>query len=131
MNAEHAAPFQGSINKALSVTEEMMQFGQGNLEAVLKSNQILAKGIQEFVNGQAEIGRVMMEAAMGAFTSFGKIKSAKDVIDIQAGLLRTATQRAMESQSQISAKSLQLVEKAYEPIKARVELVADKLTLAA
>jgi hypothetical protein len=45
--------------------------------------------------------------------------------------LRTATQRAVESQSQISAKSLQLVEQAYEPIKARVELVADKLTLAA
>jgi phasin family protein len=105
----------------------MIAFGQGNVEALLKSGQIWAAGVQDLSKQLAATVQANLDETMGSFKAFSGVKSVKDAIDLQATFARTAMEKAMAETGRMTDASLKLAEQAMAPITARVTLAVETM----
>jgi phasin family protein len=105
----------------------MIAFGQGNVEALVKSGQIWAAGVQDLSKQLAATVQANLDETMGSFKAFSGVKSVKDAIDLQATFARTAMEKAMAETGRMTDASLKLAEQAMAPITARVTLAVETM----
>lgn len=117
---------KASMDKAVKSAEEMVSFGQGNVEALVKSGQIWAAGVQDLQKAMAATAQSQLEAAMGTFKALSGVKSLKEAMDLQTTLARSSLESAMTETSKITDASMKLAEQAMAPITARVTLAVEK-----
>ena len=120
------ASLRDGMQKAMKSAEDMVAFSQGNFEAMAKSSQILATGVQDLTQSFAAAARASMDDAMGLFKALSGVKSFKDAVDLQTTLVRSTLERAVSQTSQITDSSVKLSEQAFAPIGARFSLAAEK-----
>jgi len=120
-----------NMEKAMKTAEEFMSFGQGNVEAVLKSGQIWAEGVQEFGKTFAATAQAQLEHSMNTWKALAGVKSLKEVMDLQTNLARGAVEAAVAETGKLTDASMKLAEQALAPITARVTLAVEKFGRAA
>ncbi|WP_158746431.1 phasin family protein [Acidisphaera sp. L21] len=120
------ATMRDGMQKAMKSAEEMFSFGQGNLEAVAKSSQILATGMQTMTQNFAAVAKASMDETMSMFKAMSGVKSIKDVMDLQTSLIRSTMEKAVSQTGQITDTSMKLSEQVFAPITARMTLAAEK-----
>ncbi len=125
------AKMQEGVAKAMKTAEEMVAFGQGNMEAFAKSGQIWAAGIQELQKQMAATAQASFEGAVATFKAMSAAKSLKDAFDLQASLARGTIEKTLAESGKITDASLKLTEQALAPITARVTLAVEKFAKAA
>ena len=125
------ASMRDGMQKALRTAEDLYAFTQGNVEAVTRSSQILATGVQDMGQTMAATARASMDETMSAFKAMASVKSFKEAMDLQTGLFRAALERAVSQTSHLTDSSLKLAEQACAPIGARLSLAAQKFGRAA
>lgn len=125
------AKLKEGMEKAMKTAEELVTFGQGNIEAITKSGQIWATGVQDLSKHLAATAQASLEETMSLFKSLGTVKSMKEAIDLQSSLARTALEKAMAESGKLTDASLKLTEQALAPITARVNLAVEKFGKAA
>ena len=118
------ATMRDGMQKAMKTAEELLAFTQGNIEAVTRSSQILATGVQDMGQTVAATARASMDETMSAFKAMASVKSFKDAMDLQTGLFRAMLERTVSQTSQLTDSSLKLSEQAFAPITARLSLAA-------
>ena len=74
-----------------------MAFGQGNLEAFVKSGQIWAAGVQDLQKQIAATAQARSRRRMSTFKAMTGVKSLKDAFDLQASLARPRWRRRWPS----------------------------------
>lgn len=116
------------MEKAMKTAEEMVTFGQGNIEAFTKSSQIWASGVQDLSKQVAATAQASLEETMNLFKSLGTVKSLKEAIDLQSSLTRSSLEKAMAESGKLTDASLKLTEQAFAPITARVNLAVEKFS---
>jgi len=119
------AKLQETAGQAMRKAEEMVRFGQGNIEAMTKSTQIWAAGVQDLSQQVAASFQTGFQEAMGAFKALATVKSLKQAIDLQSGFGRSALERAVSEQERLTAASIKLAESALAPITERARLAGD------
>ncbi len=102
--------------------EQLVDFGQGNVEALVKSSQIFATGLQDLGKLMAASAQATMDDAMSAFRALTAVRSLKDAADLQASLARSAMEKALTQSSQVAETSFKVAEQAFAPISSRVSL---------
>jgi phasin family protein len=117
---------KANMDKAIKSAEELVSFSQGNLEAVVKSGQIWAAGVQDFSKFFAAAAQAQMDETMATFKAFTSVKSLKEAIDLQQAAARSAVEKAVTEASKITDASVKLTEQALAPIAARVTLAVEK-----
>jgi phasin family protein len=122
---------QANMDKAMKTAEEFISFGQGNVEAVMKSGQIWAAGVQEFGKTFASLAQAQMDHTVATWKALAGVKSLKDAVDLQTSLARTSIEAAMNETGKLTDASLKLAEQAAAPITARVTLAVEKFGRAA
>ncbi len=122
------ATMREGMQKAMKTAEELVAFNQGNLEAVTKSSQILATGLQDLTQTFAASARASMEEAMSTFKAMSTVKSVKEAMDLQSKLLRSAMEKAVSQTSHVTDTSMKLSEQVMAPISARFSLAAEKFS---
>ncbi len=122
------AQLKEGMEKAMKTAEEMVSFSQGNLEAVMKSGQIWAAGVQDIGKHLAAHAQSTMEATMAAMKAMASVKSVKDAFDLQAHYARQSMETAMTETGKITDASFKLAEQAIAPITARVTLAVEKFS---
>ena len=125
------ATMRDGVQKAIKTAEEVFAFTQGNVEAVTRSSQILATGVQDIGQAVAATAKASMDDTMSVFKAFASVRSIKDAMDLQTGLFRTAMERAVSQTSHLTDSSLKLSEQVFAPIGARLSLAAEKFGRAA
>jgi uncharacterized protein (DUF1697 family) len=65
--AETQAKVKQGMEKAMKTAEEMMVFSQGNLEAMVKSGQIWAAGVQDIGKQMAATAQASFDETLSAF----------------------------------------------------------------
>ena len=120
-----------NMGKAMKTAEEVMSFGQGNVEAVLKSGQIWAEGVQAFGKSFAATAQAQLDHTMNTWKALAGVKSLKEAIDLQSNLARGAVETAVTEASKLTDASMKLAEQALAPITARVTLAVEKFGRAA
>lgn len=106
----------------MQTAEQIVSFGQGNVEALVKSSQILATGMQDIGKLMAAGAQATMEDAMSAFRAMTSIRSLKDAADLQAKLTQAAVEKALTQSGQVAETSFKLAEQAFAPIGSRLSL---------
>ena len=120
------ATMRDGLQKAMKTAEEMFSFNQGNVEALTRSSQIFATGMQDISQAMAATMRASLDDTMGVFKALTTVKSVKEAMDLQSGLLRSALERAVSQTSALTDSTMKLSEQALAPITARVTLATEK-----
>jgi len=124
------AKMKEGVEKAMKTAEEFVTFGQGNVEAFLKSGQIWAAGMQDLQKQMAASAQASFEETVATFKAMAAAKSLKDAFDLQASLARGSIEKTLAESGKLTDASLKLTEQALAPITARVTLAVEKLAKA-
>ena len=125
------AKMKEGVEKAMKTAEEFVTFGQGNLEAFVKSGQIWAAGVQDLQKQMAATAQASFEETVATFKAMASSKSLKDAFDLQTSVARGAIEKTLAESGKMTDASLKLTEQALAPITARVTLAVEKFSKAA
>lgn len=114
----------------MKTTEQFISFGQGNVEALVKTSQIVATGLQELTKQIAANAQATMDEAMSTMRAMTTVRSVKEAMDLQASLARSTLEKAVSQTGQITETSFKLAEQAMEPIAHRVTLAVESFKAA-
>lgn len=129
--SETGAKVKQGMEKVMKTAEELMAFSQGNVEAIMRSGQIWAAGVQDLSKQLAATAQASLDETMATFKALGSVKSLTDAIDLQAGLARATLEKTLSESGKFTDASLKLTEQALAPITARVTLAVEKFTKSA
>jgi phasin family protein len=129
--AETQAKVKAGMEKAMKTAEEMVAFGQGNVEALVKSGQIWATGMQDLGKQMAANAQASFEETMATFKAFSSVKSLKDAFDLQANLARSTMEKTLAESGKLTDASMKLTEQTLAPITARMSMAVEKFAKSA
>jgi len=114
------------MEKVMRGAEDMMAFGQGNMEAFVKSGQIWAAGVQDLGKQVAATAQTSMEETMATLKQLATMRSIKDAFELQASFARASMEKAMAETGKLTDASFKLAEQAVAPLTARVTIAVEK-----
>jgi len=129
--SETQAKVKEGMEKAMRTAEDLVSFSQGNLEAMLRSGQIWAAGMQDLSKQVAATAQASFEETMSTFKAMTSVKSLKDAMDLQASLARATMEKTLAESGKLTDASFKLTEQAIAPITARVTLAVEKFAKSA
>jgi phasin family protein len=106
-------------------TEDLVAFGQANLEAFVKSGQIWSAGVQELTKQIATSAKASFEESVSTFKAISTAKSVKEAIDLQSTFAKSALEKAMAESNKLTDASIKLTEQTLAPITARVTVAVE------
>jgi phasin family protein len=118
-------PVKQNMEKVVKTAEEFVAFGQGNVEAFVKSGQIWAAGVQDLSKQAAATAQAQFDETMSAFKAMTSLKSVKDLFELQGTFARSAMEKTMSESGKLTEASLKLTEQALAPIAARVTIAVE------
>ncbi len=115
-----------NMEKAMKTAEDMVTFGQGNMEAFVKAGQIWAAGVQDLSKQMAATAQAQMDQTVATFKALAGVKSFKEAVDLQSTLARSTVEKAVAETGKLTDASMKLAEQTFAPITARVTLAVEK-----
>lgn len=125
------AQMEKGMDQAMKTVEEFVTFGRGNVEAMMKSGQIWATGLQDLGKQVAATAQAQFEGTVSAFKALAGAKSMKDAFEMQATFARTTFEKTLAESGRLTESSIKLTEQALAPVTARVSLAVEKFSAAA
>jgi phasin family protein len=120
------AEVKANMEKAMKTAEELVTFGQGNIEAVVKAGQIWTSGVQDLGKHVAASAQAQLDQTVATWKALAAAKSLKDALEVQTGFARTSMEKAVAETGRLTDASLRLAEQTMAPITARVTLAMEK-----
>lgn len=122
---------KAAITKGQKFVEEMNDFAKGNVEAVVESSRITAKGFESMGQDVADYSRRSFESATAAFKSMASIKSPTELFKMQGDFMRTSFDAMVAETSKSTEAMLKLAGEAVQPISNRFAVAVEKVKTAA
>ena len=120
------------IERNTRLAEELTELSKGNIEAVVASTKVAAKGLETIGQEVAEYSRKSFEDASAALKGFAEVKSATDFFRLQSEFARTQFDGLVAESSRLSETVLKLAGDVAEPLTSRYAVAAERVkTLAA
>lgn len=119
------------MEKVVKTAEEFVAFGQGNVEAIVKSSQIWVAGVQDLSKQVAATAQAQFDETMSTFKAMSSVKSLKDMFELQSTYAKAAMEKTMSESGKLTDASLKLTEQALAPITARVTTAVESFSKAA
>ncbi|WP_082731727.1 MULTISPECIES: phasin family protein [unclassified Sphingomonas] len=120
-----------AMEKNAKLVEEMNELAKGNVEAVVESTRIAAKGMETLGQEAAEFSRKSFEQASAMMKSLAAAKSPTEFMKVQSDFFRTSFDTYVAEASKHTEAMLKLAGDAAQPISSRVAVAAEKIKVAA
>ncbi len=121
-----SAEVKASMDKAIKTAEEFVSFSQGNLEALVKSSQIWAAGVQDLGKQLAASAQAQVDQTMATWKALASVKSLKEAMELQSSLARSSVEKAVAETGKLTDASMKLAEQTFAPLTARMSLAAER-----
>ena len=131
MFAEANERAKGAMEKGAKSFEDMNEFAKGNVEAVVESARIYAKGLETLGQDAAAFAKKSFEDATAAFKTLSTVKSPTEFLKLQSDYARTSFDALVAETSRSTEKMVKLASEVAQPISNRVALAAEKMKVAA
>jgi hypothetical protein len=115
-----------AMEKAMKAAEDIVTFGQGNIEAAMKSGQIFAAGLQDIGKQVAASTQAQIDQTMAAVKAITQAKSFKEAVDLQSSHARSTVEKVVAETGKLTDASLKLAEQTMAPLTARVTLAFER-----
>lgn len=122
---------KAAVEKSTALVAEANEFAKGNLEAVVESGKIAAKGFESLGQDAAEYSRKSFETATAALKSMSAVKSPTELFKLQGDFFRTSFDSYVAEASKGTEALIKLASDASQPLSNRVAVAAEKVKLAA
>ncbi|MBY0300719.1 MAG: phasin family protein [Sphingomonas ginsenosidimutans] len=122
---------KSAMEKSRKAAEEMAEFSKGNVEALLESSRIAAKGLETMGQDAAAFFRARYDSTAQVVNAVATVKSPTELFQLQADYLRGAFDAMVAEASRSTEATLKLAGEVAAPIQNRVALAADKIKVAA
>jgi phasin family protein len=122
---------KSAMEKSSKMFEEMNAFGKGNVEALVESGKIAAKGLETLGQEAAEYTRKQFENTTAIMKSMASVKSPTELFKMQSDYIRQSFDSMVAESSKNTEAMLKLVGEIAQPLSNRVALAAEKAKIAA
>jgi len=113
---------------AIKGYEEVVSYSKEAVDAVMKSNAIMVKGVQDINAVLFSLAQSSLEDSVAATQKIFGCKTVADVMDAQAELAKAGYAKALEDGRKISDLSVQVAEAASKPITKQVNATVEKFS---
>jgi hypothetical protein len=113
------------VEKMTTTARDLTSFTQGSIEALLQASQILATGSQDLFREMVASSQAAYTEALSGFSAFANAKTVTERIDLQVGLVRASTNRAIAEGGRFTKASLDLAEKASSSLTVQATRAAE------
>ena len=110
---------------------ELGAFSKGNVEAMVESSKIAAKGIEQLGQSAAAYVRASFEEAQSQARTLASAGSPTEFMKLQSDFVRTSFDRMIAEASKTTEAMLKLAGEVAQPISNRIAIAADKVKIAA
>jgi len=119
------------LEKSTRAAEDLNAFGKGNVEALVESGKIAAKGLETLGQGYAEFGRKSFEGATATLKSLAAAKTPTEFLQLQSDYVRSQFDALVAETSKSTEAFIKLAGDVAQPISNRVAVAAEKIKVAA
>ena len=116
-----------AIEKGSRLMEEMTELSRGNVEALVASSKVAARGVETLSQEAAEFGRRSFEEASANLKSFAEVKSPTDFFRMQSEFARAQFDAMIAESSKLSEAMIKLAGEVAEPITNRYTVAAERV----
>ncbi len=116
---------KNGANRAMKTAEQFVHFGQGNLEAFIKSSQVLAAGWQDLTKHMAAHAQHTMDETAATFKAMSGVKSVKEAFALQTAFTKAYVEKTVAETTKLTEQSMKLAEAATAPIAARMNAAVE------
>lgn len=116
-----------AMAKGSKAIEELVEFSKGNVEAIVASGRVAAKGAEEIAKYSAEYGRSAVEKANATAKQFAAVKSPTEFFQLQGEVAKQTLDALVAEGSKFTENYLKLMGEISQPISNRVAVAAEKV----
>jgi len=116
-----------AMEKGSKTVEDMVEMSKGNIEAVVASGRVAAKGAQDIAKYSAEYGRKAIEEATSNAKRFAAVKSPTEFFALQSEIAKTQLDALVGEASKFSENYLKLLGEIAQPIQNRYAVAVEKV----
>jgi hypothetical protein len=118
---------EAAFEKSGDMMKDVVEFHKANIEAVVESGKIAAKGTQTAFQNATEYSRKNWEATTGFAKSVSTIKSPTDFFKLQSDFARSQFDSAVAEFSKSSEFTMKMMGEVAQPIQNRAAAVAEQM----
>lgn len=116
-----------AVEKSSKMLEEVNELTKGNVEAVVESGKIAAKGAEALGQEAAEYSRKSFEKATATLKNFASVKSPTEFFQLQSEFFSSAFDTMASEASKNSEAVLKLAGDVVQPLSTRFSVVSEKV----
>ena len=120
-----------AMEKGSQMIAEMNEFSKGNLEAVVESSKIAAKGAEDIARYTSDYVRTAVEKANANASQFASLKSPTEFFKLHSELTKQAMDSMMSETAKFTEGYVKLLGEIAQPISNRVAVAVEKVKVAA
>lgn len=122
---------KAAADRAVALSKNAVEFNRGNVETLIESGKIAAKGAQEIGKTNVKYTRENFVEASRALQGLFSVATPKDMFEKQADYVRSGLDRVKDQTSNNANAVVKLAGKAYQPIADRISEIRKELKKAA
>lgn len=122
---------KGQVEKNSRLVSEATEFAKGNVEALVESGKIAARGFETLGQEVADYNRRSFENATAALQSMSAVKSPADFFKLQSDFVRSSFDSIVAETSKNTEAMIKLAGDAAQPISNRFAVAVEKVKTAA
>lgn len=122
---------KAALEKTQGMFADMNDFNKGNVEAIVESSKIAAKGIESMGQEAAEYTRKSFEGMTAIVKSMASVKSPTEFMKLHSDYVRTSFDSMVAESSKNTEALLKLAGEIAQPISNRVAVAAEKIKITA
>ncbi|MEJ7932976.1 phasin family protein [Sphingobium sp. AN558] len=118
---------KAGVEKSTKAIEEISDLAKGNVEALVESGKIAAKGVETLGQDAVDYSRKSFEKATASFKSYSTVKTPTEFFQLHSQLISSSFDDFTKEAAKNSEAFLKLAGEIAQPLTARVSLVTDKV----
>lgn len=122
---------KSAMEKSAKFGEELKELTKGNVEALVASGTIIAKGAESLTQEVVEYSKKNFESTTAMFKSVAAVKSPTELFQLQSQFAKSSFDSAVAEASKLSEAFVKLAGEVAQPISNRYAVAAEKLKVSA
>lgn len=107
--------------------DQFNTLSKDNLEAVVASGTIVAKGVESLSKEVFALAQSSLESSMAVAKAFAGVRTLREAIDLQTELSRSQFDKLFADGAKIAELSVKVANEAVQPLQARVNVAFETL----
>jgi len=128
MSEEQFAVAAKASAEAYKGYEDIVAFSKCNIEAIVKSNEILSSGVKEINSTIYKLAQSNVEETVALAQKMMGCSSLAEVVELQSDLAKTQYEKAVAESRKLSDQTIKLAEQASKPLAERITVAVETLS---